>query len=130
MKEIDGSIDILVGQESTVINIYDKTAATLFCKVKLTSNQLSTALSRLSHTPCESVAVYGLDRLGKKHENKSHTFELPQTCSFSERKRIAVAISKKTCPEGWSADSYFDSQDSFYESNGKLYAKCTIRRWV
>ena len=128
MKLKDPKISILIGQESTTIEIYDSASSTTFVRVKLTPDQLSSALSRLSHSPCE-CSVHNLERLGKTHEVTKFEFEIPET-DWKTREKIAKETAEKLCPEGWKSDGYFSSQDSFFTKDGKKMARVTIRRWV
>lgn len=127
--KIDGQISIFVGEESTTIDIYDKDASTRFASIKLTPEQLSMALSRLSHTPC-SIEVHGLDRVGKLHENKQFEFEIPENLRGSKYADELREIAQPQLTDGWIVSDLFQSQGSFFQKNGKQYARCTIRRWV
>ena len=128
MELKDPKISILIGQESTTIEIYDSPSCTTFVRVKLTPDQLSSALSRLSHSPCECV-VANLDRLGKTHEVTKFEFEMSET-DCRTREKIAKETAERLCPEGWKSDGYFSSQDSFFTKDGKNMARATIRRWI
>ena len=128
MELKDPKISIMIGQESTTIEIYDTPSCTTFVRVKLTPYQLSSALSRLSHSPCE-CSVHNLERLGKTHEVSKFEFEMPE-CDYKIRDKIAKQTAEKLCPEGWKSDGYFSSQDSFFTKDGKNMARVTIRRWV
>ena len=128
--KIEGKISIFIGRDSTTIEIYDTNANIKFCQIELTPEQLSSALSRLSYTECKSVHVMSLDKVGKKHEHKTMEFELPRDVSFKSRHSVANIVSLNVCPEGWTPDNYFGSQDSFFQKDGKQYARCIIRRYV
>jgi len=123
--KINGTISILINSDYTTIEIEDKDANTTFVKVRLTPEQLSMALSRLSYTPCE-MEVHKLERVGKRHEHKSHEFEIPNDVKNNELHNLALL----SCENGWTPDNYFGSQNSFFTKDGKKYARCTIRRWV
>ena len=128
MKLKDGSISFLVGQDSTTIEIHDSIASVTLARVTLTPKQLSQALSRLAYTHCD-VEVNNLDKVGKKMINKKFEFELPNF-TWGESKQCAIKTIKDVCPEGWKADNYFNSQDSFFNKDGKQYARVTIRKWI
>lgn len=50
--------------------------------------------------------------------------------SWKTRKKAAADIADRVCPDGWIADHYFNSQNSFYYKDGQTWARTTIRRWV
>jgi len=133
MRLEKGGISIYVSGEGTTIEIRDGNAATTFCKVTLTPEQLSLALSRLSNTPC-SIEVGGLDRVGKTHENEKYIFEIPKELRSSSKTKelteLCVQSLKENDMSEWVNDGYFSSQDTFSEKDGKIYASTTIRRWI
>lgn len=128
--KIDGKITILIDQEKTTIEIADENANTTFVRVELTPEQLSSALSRLSNTDC-SVEVYVLERVGKKHKVKEFIFEIPEDIKKDKLSEFSQIMVDKEMPgEGWVSDGYFGSQNSFFNKDGKKYARCYIRRWI
>lgn len=132
MKLPNGRITILINQDGTTIEIRDNDSGTTFARIKLTPEQFSSALSRLSQTECE-VEVIGLDRVGKLQEHKQHEFELTGGLTIYNRHNDLPAIIKlanATCPEGWVPDAYFGSKDSLVDRGDKTYARTMIRRWV
>jgi hypothetical protein len=133
MKLRKAAITILVEQEYTIIRLHDEDSGVEFCEATLTPKQLSSALSRLSCTPCE-IEVHGLDKLGKTHECKPFEFELSGRIAYDNQKKIAVEQCKKALVEQgmteWVPDSHFSSRNSFFTKDGKNYARTTIRRWV
>jgi len=128
MELKDCGISILIGETGTRIEVRDNSSCTNFMRVELTPEQTCQALSRLSNTPCKASA-HNLDRLGKTMELKTFTFEMPYN-GYQDRKTVAAITAKKMCPDGWTPDLYFGSQDSFFTKNGKKMARTTIRRWV
>lgn len=132
MKLIDPKITVLINADGATIEIYDTPSSTMLIEVKLTNDQLASALSRLSHTPCEA-SVYGLDKIGKKHENTSFEFEIPEglgSANSSALNQLCLKALKAADMEDWKPDSYFGSQDSFFKKEGKNYARAIIRRWI
>lgn len=133
MKLNNASITILVGIEETTIEIKDQDSLTTFVKCRLTPDQLSSALSRLMATPCE-VEVLGLDRVGKKQENKRFEFRIPADKSGGRNSDALYELAKKALKESgmeeWVPDKYFSSQDSFFMIDKINYARCVIRRWL
>jgi len=130
--KINGKITFLVNSDFTTIELIDDDASVTFAKVKLTPEQLSSALSRLSHTDCD-IELVGLNKVGKKMEHKQFEFELPRNGMSSkdsdELFGIAQELLDKT-NEGWVSDGYFSSYNSFFSVGGKRYARCVVRRWV
>ena len=131
--KLQGQISLLINQDSTTITIYDEMSSSTVCEVTLTPEQLSMALSRLGHTPC-SLTVYEKtpERWGKTMENKNFTFVLPPELARVTRDSDALKNYAKTvAPDGWVADAYFGSQNSFFTNeNNEPCARMTIRRWV
>lgn len=123
---------MLIGAESTTIELIDMNANTVFVQVTLTPEQLSQMLSRLSHTHCE-IEVMGLDKVGKTHENEQFEFEIDRNISSSTYSVILQKIAQEILDiegGGWIADVYFSSQNSFFTFNDKNYARCTKRRYI
>ena len=131
---IEGRISILVGSEYTSIEIEDEKANTRFLQIRLTPEQLSMCLSRQACVPCE-IELKGIDKIGKKHENKSFDFEIPKELSSPgygdiDNSQKLAEIAQKQLKDGWIAEPYFRRQDSFFKQGDKNYARCVIRRWV
>lgn len=131
MKINNASITILINRDCAIIELHDHASGITFLNLQLTPAQLTSALSRLSRTPVESMEVKDLDKLNKKMEVQQHEFEIPDygyqyRQHLDDIKRLAI----QTCPEGWQPDEYYGSQNSFFEKDGKRYARVVIRRWV
>ena len=129
----DPRISILINDSGATIEVRDNIAATTFLEVKLTAEQLTRALSRIKHVECDAE-VMGLDRVGKVHTVSKFDFEIPRDLRGSANSaKVWVmcndALDKNGMSE-WFADRYFGSQDSFYEKDGKSYARATIRKWT
>jgi hypothetical protein len=129
MKITSAQITILIGRDETTIELHDKTSGRQILEIKLTPAQLSSALSRLSHTPCEA-SVYNLDKINKRQEIDMLEFEIIDDFGRQRDLEYLTDLAEKACPEGWEFDQYFQSQDSFFGKNGKRYARTTIRRWI
>ena len=133
MKIEDGRITILVSGERITIELKDSESSTTFCKIELTAEQFATALGRLSYTRCESMELFGLEKLGKKLENKYFEFEVLDDTSGSTQPYLnqeCLRALKKAGMEEWVSDNYYTSQNSFFNKDGKKYARVTIRRWT
>ena len=130
MKLKDGRITMLASKNGMTIELHDNEAAICFAEIKLNPVQLSQALSQLYHTKCK-IDLLLSDRIGKKMENKTFEFEIPNDIGCGKnRKAVIIQTAKHKCPIGWTPDEEFSSQDSFFSKNGQHYAKTTIRRWV
>jgi hypothetical protein len=140
MKLENGRITILINPEGTIIEIEDATASVVFARLRLSPEQLSTALGRTAMVKCE-IEINGLEKVGKTHENKYFTFEIPAdlrspaAISKYKEKRdslhsMALAALEKEGLTEWQPDNYFSSQNSFFQKEGKSFARCTIRRWI
>ena len=126
--KLEGRISILINRDETTIEIEDESANVKFVKVKLTPEQLSAALSRQISIECE-LEVKGLEKIGKVHENKTFEFEIPETIPTRGNQLELQKIAQSQLSDGWIADAYFGSQNSFFKKDGKQYARVTIRRW-
>jgi hypothetical protein len=128
--KVKGSITLLVNQEGTTITIRDKESSLNLCEVTLTPQQLSAALSRLAHTPCElEIFEKSFEHVGKKLETDRLEFEIP-VGFIRANKELVNKLALEATPEGWVPDLYFNSQNSFFTRDGKNYAMCVVRRWV
>ncbi len=132
--EINGNISLLVGGDSTTIEISDSDSGITFVRVVLSPEQLSSALSRLAMTETESCKVYGLQKIGKKQENKSILIPTKEENQYSVKKdkNLDIIIDDYVNEnfQGWEADHYYNSQNSFQTKDNIVYVKQTIRRWV
>lgn len=133
MKLENASITLLINQDRTTIEIRDNDAATTFIRVGLTPQQLSEALSRVSHTEC-SVDIYGIDKVGKTHECNRFNFEITEKLRHDRDKtdELYILAKEELAKAGmhdWTPDKYFGSQDSFFSRGGKYFASVIIRKW-
>ena len=127
--ELQGKISVFINREQTDIEVTDESANVTFLRITLTPEQLSAALSRQMRVECK-IKVVGIDKIGKKHENKTFEFEIPSNLSSSRHEIELQKIAQSLLKDGWVADKYFSSQNSFFKKDGVQYARCTIRRWV
>ncbi len=126
--KLKANLTFLINSDKTRIEIEDDEAHAILCIIELTPAQLSTLLSRTTRMDCE-MEVFDLNKIGKKHGNKTFVFELPDA-NYMNRKEVAIETIKTVCPDGWTPDIYFGSQNSFFRQDGKEFARVTIRRWV
>ena len=128
LKPIDPHITIYVSKDIVEIELHDEDASITFAKISLDPNEFCAALGRLACCKCE-IELYGVDKIGKRMEHKDFIVEMPKE-DWKRDKDIAARLTTEQCPKGWRPDLYFGSQGSFFEKDGKRYAKSTIRRWV
>jgi len=126
---IQAKLTLLVSGDHVTIEVHDETAAVKFLTLELTAEQFCAALGRLARVPCQSAKVTELDLVGKRHECKTFEFPLPDGAGWRD-KEAATAEVRRVCPEGWGPDIYFNSQNSFFDRDGKRWAQTIIRRWV
>jgi hypothetical protein len=131
IQNLNSRITILIGTDSTIIELIDEDSSTTFARIKLTPEQLSQALSRLAYTKCE-CEVAGLDRLGKKMENKKYEFQIGNCDrkNYDELHDLATRSLAENNMSDWEAERYFQAQDSFFTKDKVEYARVVIRRWV
>lgn len=132
MKLENGKFTMLVNQDYTEIEIHDGNASQTFCRIKLTPEQLSAALSRRVYVECE-IDVVGIDKLGKKHENETFEFEIMEQATKELNgylNQTCLKALNKAGMSDWTPDNYYSSQNSFFTKDGKKHARTTIRRWV
>jgi hypothetical protein len=131
MKQIDeGRIDIRPKEDGVQIVITDRIANTVIAEAHLTPEQFCEALSHVSKVKC-NVLIGDVNRIGKKHENEMFEFKLPEGTTIWSREELDLrALAQSQLENGWIADGYFGSQNSFFEKDGEPWARCTVRRWV
>ena len=128
-------ISMNITQEGVTIQMEDSDATVTFLEVSLTPEQFTSLLAGAYKTKCEA-SVNRLDLLGKKHECKKFTFELPEKFNYEDRKGVnrlwllaKDALHSEYMSE-WIPDKYFGSQNTFENKGGKQNCNVIIRRWV
>jgi len=116
------------GEKYISIELIDEASGIHFVDAKMSFEDFAKAITGQAHMKMHFKAR-GLDRVGKVMEHKPFEFVIPK-CDYHDRLHIAEKIAVRICPEGWVPDKYFGSKDSFFEKDGKQYARTTIRRWV
>ena len=132
MKEIKAKISLFIDRDETMIQVVDSDSGVTFLEMHLTNEQTCQMLSRLSRVEVEKATVRGLDLIGKKMESSDYEFEIPKSiyeCGNRDSKELK-RIADSNLTDGWSALSYFGGKNSFFEKDGKFYARTTIRRWI
>ena len=130
--KINARITILATYNDLItITIGDKDAGITFLDLELTREQfINATMNRLGCTEVKNAEVRGLEHVGKIQEFKEFSFVIPNHGSRSDNEQNARRMVIKLCPIGWTPDLEFSSSDSFYEKDGKEYARTLIRRWV
>jgi hypothetical protein len=129
--KIDAQIDIRASYDDAIeIEVRDKASSTIFLIMTMTREQfINAAMNRLGCTDVKEAEVYHLDRVGKKMEMGTLTFEIPDW-GYTGNLPETIKLAYKNCPDGWIPDTSFSSQGSFYTGDdGKRYARTTIRKW-
>ena len=126
--DVDGKITILFSDEGMSIEIEDDLACTTFARVDLNREETCRALSRQGCTPCK-LKVYGLDKVGSVHENKTWEFPLNRNSRDWFGTNLLEEIAVRECPEGWEPDLYFSSQNSVFRKDEEYWGRTTVRRW-
>ena len=118
------------GYGKTVIEVVDESSRIQFLELEIDNAEFVKALGRLSNVKC--VAAYrALDHVGMVREQKPLVFEMSDDHLYGPaRKAVAVTQADEACDEGWKADHYFGSQDSFFPKDGKFYGSTTQYRFV
>lgn len=134
--ELKGKISFRIERDGAFLEVQDDNSGAHFLKIELSQEQLCRVLSREMSVEC-SMEVFGLSKLGKKRENESFVFEIPTEVYYKRRDDKFAEISKicnetllKNKGNDWVSDNYYNSQDSFFERGGKMFARTFIRRWV
>jgi len=133
MKEIKGNISIVKSSSGAnnylTIQLEDRESGIRFANIKIGYEGLGKVLTGLSYVP----VVYELkhtEKLGKTEERKDLVFELPEHIGYGSRVQYSEDVAHKYADEGWTASTYFGSKTSFFEKDGKEYAKTTQSRYV
>ena len=98
-----------------------------FLEFIITDSELINSLRGVAEVECQAT-VTGLEKVGKTEVIENFSFQIPSDWSFE--KENAIALIDSVTPEGWVADKYFDSQNSFTKKDGVTYANTVIRKWV
>ena len=126
--DIEAQITVTATYDDAInITVQDKTSTVRFLEMTMTREQfINATMNRLACTGVLKASVNGFDRVGKTMEMDDFVVEIPKWHDSEG----AVRIVRKECPDGWVPDLYFGSQGSFFDKDGRHYARTTIRRWV
>jgi len=132
MKYLQGKITITrpngYNCDYIEIQLKDVDSQARFVSAKVKYEDLMLALTGLSAMPC-NLEVNALDKVGKQIQRKALVFPLPKNTKYRDRE-FAKAIAKDFTDDGWTADLFFSSQDSFFIKDGINWAKTHQYRYV
>jgi len=110
-----------------ILEVEDREANVLFLRLKMSLGEFANVIT--NRTGQGTADVRGLECIGKVHQCKTFVFELPKDSEFRSKEAAREAV-QEACPEGWTPDTCFNSQSSFFREGDKQYARTFIRRWV
>jgi len=112
------------------IRVKDEEAGIEFLDLEVSLEEFANALTGMGMVPA-NMEVRGIENVGKRIERMTFTFPLPEYTTYKDRKRIAAQVAQEVAPEGWTASSYFGSQESFFTGeDGLIHARTSLYRWV
>jgi hypothetical protein len=114
------------GRELIEITVKDCGSRTSFLKLSISYADFAECITGMSNVTC-SLETRGLHNVGKVRETKPLTFKMPSRYGDKEEARLEVV---KHTPDGWTANTYFGSQNSFFHVDGEQWARTSIDRWV
>jgi hypothetical protein len=109
------------GEPTIEIRLHDSDSVT-GVTAKLSLKDYALAISGLARVDCDIEAEYP-ERFGLKRE--SMDLEFP-----CENRDYACAEAYQASSEGWEPSCYFGSQSSFFQRDGKQWARTTAYRWL
>lgn len=111
------------------IEIEDKNSSASFVKIHVKYEDFTMALMKMHNTPME-FQVRALDVVGKIREQKDLVFCVEEA-DYLKDKEYAEAHCQNHADEGWTASTYFRSQNSIRKhDDGKRYAHGMQFRYV
>jgi hypothetical protein len=110
------------------IRFVDDASSVEFASARFTLEDFAKVITGLGFVDSD-IEVGGLDKVGKTMEHDVVEFPF-QSDDYKNRDKLAAKEAKKYVPEGWVSDDYFGSQGSFFQRDGKGWARVTVRRWV
>lgn len=131
--KIEGRFTLLVNDGNCFIEVKDHEAGITFLKIQLDADEYMRVLSRQAPVECV-LDIVGVDKIGKKIEVDRFEFKAFRPIDFhnkiEEYQTQLQELAQSQLKDGWIADRYFGSQDSFFQKDGEQWARATIRRWV
>ena len=112
------------------IKVKDVDAGVRFLDIEIDYADFAACLTGLAEQDCEFTAR-GLQNVGKQIQRDSLVFEIGEATRYGvDGMEEIKSLANLATPEGWTASTYFGSKYSFFEKDGKKYAKTPISRWV
>jgi len=115
-------------KKKILITIKDTSSRIRFCDIEIDYDKFTKCITGLSEVECDFV-TRSLNDVGKTKEQLEMVFKLPTSYYTMGKDRI-IFIAKNKIPSGWSCNLFFNSQDSFFNIDGRKYARTTIYRWI
>jgi hypothetical protein len=125
--EGNAQITLLFNEDGMSIEVFDKKASLPIFEIVLDKDKTLQVLSRYARTYCD-MKTYNLDKIGKKMKMATLYVNLGNNVSWHDREDAKEKILKST-PEGWEADLFLNSQETFFQFEGDSWVQTTIRRW-
>lgn len=138
---VEGEVFVRFHEDGLKIEIEDANANIRFLDIEFDQKQTLRAMSGVKGAKA-TLKVRGLEYIGKKHENATFEFKIPQAAKgldrYQDRKQYwetlckigQIQIESERPNEGWILDNYFGSQTSFFSKDGEDYVRGRIRRWI
>jgi len=127
-KYIEGKLTISKASNDVVrIQFKDCNSVTRFATAELSLEQYAQAITGLSEIPC-MIEISNLQNVGLRRISDTLEFELEAQNSYSRNLHIEQLL--RCVPDGWKTTDELSSQNSFFEKDGKRWARATINKWV
>ena len=114
-------VDHSHGESTMEITLHDTDSVTGI-KAQLSLKDYALAISGMGRVDCKLSCEHP-ERLGLKRESMDLKFPCKDTSTAKDE-------AKKACPDGWEPDLHFGSHSSFFQRDGKQWARTTAYRWV
>ena len=101
-------------------------------KVEIQPIDFANMMTGLHNVPCE-MTIRGKENIGLVMMHKTIEFEVSDTLRDRKEEAADELLMLLTFEKehwGWSSTERFDSKRSFFERDGKRFARAVIRRWV
>ena len=127
-KYIEGRLTIGRSSNDVVrIQFKDCNSVTRFATAELSLEQYAQAITGLSEVHC-IIEISNLQNVGLRRISDTFEFELEAQNSYGRNMHIEQLL--RDVPDGWKTTDELSSQNSFFEKDGKRWARATIHKWV
>lgn len=126
---IKTQVTFLINPKTSILELRDEKASTTFVKISITPKQLAKILSRNARVSVDAE-INHLELVGRKHYSEKIVFEIPEWLYNGRDEEDLWKAAQSGLSYGWVADRYFGSKDSFFQEDGKFFARVTKRRWI